>query len=46
MAHVTPKARRGEELKDLLEYPDHIKPTQQNSTGIIPDWVHELWLSI
>lgn len=46
MAQVTPKARTGEGLKDLLDYPDHTKPTQENSTGIIPNWVHELWLSM
>ena len=46
MAQVTPKARTGDGLKDLLDYPDRVKPTQENSTGLIPDWVHELWLSI
>lgn len=44
MAQVTPKARTGEGLKDLLNYPDHPKQTQEESTGTIPDWVHELWL--
>jgi hypothetical protein len=42
MAQVTPKARTGEGLKDLLDYPDQVKPTQENSTGLIPDWAHEL----
>ena len=44
MAKVTPKARIGEELKDLLKYPDQIQPTQEENTGRIPDWVNELWL--
>lgn len=37
MAQVTPKARTGEGIKDLLDYQDHTKPTQEKSKGIIPD---------
>ena len=44
MAQVTPKAKTGEGLKDLLNNPYHVNPNQEEITGIIPDWVVSLWL--
>ena len=36
MAQVTPKARTGEGLKDLLDYPDRVKQPKRTVRDLFP----------